>query len=107
MHMFIEKGMRDGISMDSKRHAKANNPHTADYEPEKDNNYIMYNDANNFYWWEMSKPLPYSGFKWKETKDGKFYLKKAKVIFLKLISNIPNIFTNPTMTIHLPLRNSP
>ena len=42
MHLFIEKGMRGGISMVSKRHAKANNPHTADYNPEKENNYIMY-----------------------------------------------------------------
>ena len=32
MHMFIEKEMRVGISMVSKRHAKANNPHTADYD---------------------------------------------------------------------------
>ena len=60
MHMFIEKGMRGGISMVSKRHAKANNPHTADYDPEKDNNYIMYYDANNLYGWAMSQPLPYS-----------------------------------------------
>ena len=30
VHLFIEKGMCVGISMVSKRHAKANNPHTAD-----------------------------------------------------------------------------
>ena len=73
MHMFIEKGMRGGISMVSKRHAKANNPHTADYDPQKDNNYIMYYDANNLYGWAMSQPLPFSGFEWKRKRaDGKF-----------------------------------
>ena len=63
MHLFIEKGMRGGISMVSKRYAKANNPHTY-YNPEKENNNIMYYDANNLYGWAMSQPLPYSGFKW-------------------------------------------
>ena len=105
MHMFIEKGMRGGISMVSKRHAKANNPHTADYDPEKDNNYIMHYDANNLYGWAMSQPLPYSGFKWKEPKDGKFHFEKGKGYMLKLITNIPSIFTNPTMTIRLPQKN--
>ena len=33
-HLFIEKGMRGGISMVSKRHAKANNPLVADYNPQ-------------------------------------------------------------------------
>ena len=69
MHLFIEKGMRGGISMVSKRHAKANNPHV-DYDPTKETNYIMYYDANNLYGWAMSQPLPYSGFKWK-TRDAK------------------------------------
>ena len=32
MHLFIEKGMRGGISMVSKRHAKAISPYTADYD---------------------------------------------------------------------------
>ena len=35
--------------MVSLRHAKANNPHTADYNPKKENNYIMYHNANNLY----------------------------------------------------------
>ena len=89
MHMFIEKGMRSGISMVSKRHAKANNPNTADYDPEKDNNYIMYYDANNLYGWAMSQPLPYSGFKWKETKDGKFCFEKGKGYMLEVDLEYP------------------
>ena len=45
MHLFIAKGMHGSISMVSKRHAKANIPDTADYDPEKDNNYIIYYDT--------------------------------------------------------------
>ena len=89
MRMFIEKGMRGGISMVSKRHAKANNPHTADYDPEKDNNYIMYYDANNLYGWAMSQPLPYSGIKWKEPKDGKFHFEKGKGFMLEVDLEYP------------------
>ena len=89
MHMFIEKGMRGGISMVSKRHAKANNPHTAEYDPEKDNNYIMYYDANNLYGWAMSKPLPYSVFKWKEPKDGKVHFEKGKGYMLEVDLEYP------------------
>ena len=65
MHMFVERGIRGGISMVSKRHAKANNTLVSDYDPSKPNSYIMYLDANNLYGWAMSKPLPKSGFKWK------------------------------------------
>ena len=35
MHFFVEKGLRDGISMVSKRHAKANNEQCPDYDQEK------------------------------------------------------------------------
>ena len=73
--------MRGGISMVSKRHAKANNPllrnsnplrgSSTDYNPDKENNYIMYYDANNLYGWAMSQPLPYSDFKWLSGKVGK------------------------------------
>ena len=65
-HLFIEKGMRGGISMVSKRHARANNPAIEGYDPEKPNSHILYLDANNLYGWAMSQPLPTGGFQWVE-----------------------------------------
>ena len=65
MHLFIERGMRGGISMVSKRYAKANNPLVKRYDPSKPKKYVMYLDANNLYGWAMSTPLPKRDFKWK------------------------------------------
>ena len=65
MHLLVERGMRGGISMVSKRYAKANNPQVPDYDPSEPNKYILYLDENNLYGWAMSKPLPKRDFKWK------------------------------------------
>ena len=75
--LFIEKGMRGGISYIAHRHAKANNKYMKFYNPEDDTTYIIYLDANNLYGWAMSKPLPYRGFKWVEPK---YYAEKVKGI---------------------------
>ena len=64
MHLFMEKGLRGGISMVSKRFAKANNPKVAGYDKSKPNTWIQYYDACNLYGWAMSQPLPVSGFQW-------------------------------------------
>ena len=72
-HLFVEKGLRGGISMVSKRYAKANNKYLKDYNPDKPSNYIMYLDANNLYGWAMSQCLPVSNFEWVEDLD---YLKR-------------------------------
>ena len=65
MHLMIERGMRGGISMVSKRYAKANNPRVEGFDPAQSTNYITYLDANNLYGWAMSLPLPKKGFHWK------------------------------------------
>ena len=69
-HLFIEKGMRGGISMVSKRHARANNSAVEGYDPERPSSHILYLDANNLYGWAMSQPLPTGGFRWVEDCDG-------------------------------------
>ena len=58
MHLFVEKGMRGDISYISKR-----------YSSIKDNNTIMYWDANNLYGWAMIQPLPVSDFKFLSEKE--------------------------------------
>ena len=65
-HLFVERRLRGGISIVSKRYAKANNPLVQDYDPGRPNKYIMYVEANNLYGWAMSKPLPMRDFKWKQ-----------------------------------------
>ena len=54
MHLFIEKGIRVGISYISKRYAKSD-----------DKNCIMNWDANILYGWTMCKKLPARGFSFK------------------------------------------
>ena len=61
--MFVEKGMRDGISYIPKR-----------YSSIKDNNTIMYRDANNLYGWAMIQSLPVSDFKFLSKKISRFDL---------------------------------
>ena len=59
MYRMIESGMRSGVCMISKRHAKANNTALGRlYDPEQPMSYIIYLDANNLYGWAMSQFLP-------------------------------------------------
>ncbi|XP_033726725.1 uncharacterized protein LOC117316295 [Pecten maximus] len=69
MHLFIEKGLRRGVSMISHRFAKANNKYVPEYDSNKPDEYIMYLDANNLYGWAMSQPLPTHDFEWIDAND--------------------------------------
>ena len=63
MHVFIEKGLRGGISYIAKRYSKANNKYMKDYDPKKPSKFITYLDMNNLYGRAMSGYLPYDGLK--------------------------------------------
>lgn len=66
MLLFIERGIRGGISQCSKRYVKANNKYMngGSYDSTKESNFIMYFDANNLYGHSMSQYLPWNNFRW-------------------------------------------
>ena len=69
MYLFIEKGLRGGISMVSHRHAQANHQYMENYNNEEPTSFIQYLDANNLYGWAMSQPMPVGGFEWVNYTD--------------------------------------
>ena len=70
MYLFIEKGLRGGISYIAKRYAKANNKYMKDYDPKKPSKFISYLDMSNLYGWAMSSYLSYGEFKSSKNVDG-------------------------------------
>ena len=64
MVLIIEQGIRGGVSMISKKYAKANNPLVTNYDSFKPTSWITYLDMNNLYGTSMSMPLPEKDFAW-------------------------------------------
>ena len=68
-YLFIEKGLRGGISYIAKRYAKANDKYMNDYDPKNQSAFISYLDINKLYGWAMSEYLPHEDFKWLKNID--------------------------------------
>ena len=69
-YLFIEKGLRGGISYISERYAKRNNKFVNDYNSKKPSKFITYLDMDNLYGWVLSEYLPYRKVKWLKNVDG-------------------------------------
>ena len=68
-YLFVEKGLREGISYIANRYAKANSKYMNDYDPEILSTFLSYLDMNNSYGWAMSEYLPSETFKWLKNID--------------------------------------
>ena len=62
--LFVEKGIRGGITCVMERYAEANNPEMSSYDQTKNTSYIAYLDVNNLYGFALRQSLPYRRFKW-------------------------------------------
>ena len=71
MYLFIEKGLRGGLSIITHRKATANNKFMKNYDPKKPSKQIIYLDAVNLYGWSMIQSMPYKDFKWKKPEEFK------------------------------------
>ena len=63
-HLFLEKGLKGGVSLITHRKGFANNQYMNNFNSEISSTYIAYYDANNLYGWGMSQSMPYGGFRW-------------------------------------------
>ncbi|XP_026828646.1 uncharacterized protein LOC105279427 [Ooceraea biroi] len=66
MGLFVERGVRGGLSQCSHRYARVNNRYVPSYDPSELSSYLIYYDVNNLYGWAMCQPLPRGEFRWVE-----------------------------------------
>jgi hypothetical protein len=73
MLLWIEKEIRGGMTVVSKRYVKADNPYVNKENESKNSNqlntYLWYVDANQLYAWAMTQYLPYDNFYWVKQEE--------------------------------------
>jgi hypothetical protein len=81
MFILIEKGIRGGISVCTKRYSEARNKYLNNESPDLPSNYLIYFDINNLYGWSMSQYIPYKDFKWLNSDE--IRVLKSKILETK------------------------
>ncbi|KAB0805429.1 hypothetical protein PPYR_02399 [Photinus pyralis] len=85
MMLFVEKGIRGGITQCCTKYSKTNNKYLngKNYDPTKPPTHIMYMDMVNLYGWAQSQCLPLNNFKWLSEA-------KLKSLTPEAILNVPD-----------------
>lgn len=79
MFLMVEKAIRGGISVISKRFSEANHEGLQTFDETKEKQHLLYIDANNLYGKAMVQKMPIDGFKW--IKNDELKLIDDKFIF--------------------------
>ena len=87
-YLFVESGIRGGISQISHRYAEANNKYLKNYDETKEDSYITYLDANNLYGGAMCQYLPIKNFEWDNNE-----WTKEKILLLEDDAEIGYLFS--------------
>ena len=100
--LMFERGIRGGITQAVREYTSANNnKYMGDrLDRKSESRYLQYLDANNFYGWAMSQPLPAGGFRWIDanpneiselaTRTDKGYILEVDVSYPKELHNPHN-----------------
>lgn len=64
MYCLFNRGIRGGVSLLSKRYARANNKYMSNYDPAQESVYLLYLDCGNLYGWAMMQHVPFRNFRW-------------------------------------------
>ena len=85
MVLMVEKGIRGGVSMVSKRFARANNKYMGNkFNSNDPSRYIQYLDVNNLYGMAISMKLPTHGFKWMNKSELDIWEKVPSILEVDL-----------------------
>lgn len=70
MLLFIERGIRGGLSTCIHRHTLANNKYMLDkYDKNREDIFLMYFDVNNLYGFALSQAIPQGEFRWLSAEE--------------------------------------
>jgi hypothetical protein len=109
--LFVERGIRGGVSTINNRYSKANNPYVAGYNPDEPTKYIMYLDANNLYGCAMTESLPTGNFRFEDvenfdidsmcTDENVGYILEVDLLYPKHLHDSHNNFPLAPETLHV------